>query len=174
MSLRRRLGLALLALLPFLNALPYDFTYDDKLIIRDNERIATPAKVGEVFTTQYFGGALSSAQNYRPVLLLTYAVQEWIHGNRPWLFRAVNLVLHAAVTVAFASWLVALGFAMGEASAAAALFAVATIHVEAVTSLVGRAELLAAWCVFAAVRVHRRPHRRRDAGRGRGQPPRRR
>ncbi len=148
MSLRRRLGLAFLALLPFLNALPYDFTYDDKLIIRDNERIATPENVGEVFTTQYFGGSLTSAQNYRPVLLLTYAVQEWIHGNRAWLFRAVNLALNAAVTVTFASWLVALGFAVGEASAAAALFAVATIHVEAVTSLVGRAELLAAWCVF--------------------------
>ncbi len=148
MSLRRRLGLALLALLPFLNALPYDFTYDDKLIIRDDERIAKPASVAEIFTTQYFGGALTSAQNYRPVLLLTYAVQEWIHGNRPWLFRAVNLALHAAVTVSFAIWLVALGFAAGEASAAAALFAVATIHVEAVTSLVGRAELLAAWGVF--------------------------
>src|SRR5512143_2226192 len=135
-------------MLPFLNGLPYDFTYDDKLIIRDDERIATPAKVGEVFTTQYFGGELTSAQNYRPVLLLTYAVQEWIHGNRPWLFRAVNLLLHAAVAVTFASWLVAVGFAAREATAAAALFSVATIHVEAVTSLVGRAELLAAWCVF--------------------------
>jgi tetratricopeptide (TPR) repeat protein len=146
---RRRLGLALLALLPFLNGLPYDFTYDDKLIIRDNDRLESPAKVGEIFTTQYFGGALTSAQNYRPILLLTYAVQRWIHGNRAPLFRAVNLALHAAVTVTFAAWLFALGFGAGPASAAAALFAVATVHVEAVTSLVGRAELLAAWCVFA-------------------------
>ncbi|HEX5855609.1 MAG TPA: tetratricopeptide repeat protein [Thermoanaerobaculia bacterium] len=149
MPFRRRLGLALLALLPFLNGLPYDFTYDDKLIIRDNDRLESPAKVGEIFTTQYFGGALTSAQNYRPILLLTYAVQRWIHGNRAWLFRAVNLALHAAVTVSFAAWLFALGFAAGPASAAAALFAVATIHVEAVTSLVGRAELLAALLVFA-------------------------
>ncbi|MCM3875838.1 MAG: tetratricopeptide repeat protein [Thermoanaerobaculia bacterium] len=153
MSLRRRLGLALLALLPFLNGLAYDFTYDDKLIIRDNERIAAPAKVEEIFTTQYFGGALTSAQNYRPVLLLTYAVQEWIHGNRPWLFRAVNLALHAAVTVWLAEWLFALGFAAGPASAVAALFAVATIHVEAVTSLVGRAELLASLLVFVVARL---------------------
>ena len=153
MSLRRRLGLALLALLPFLNGLPYDFTYDDKLIIRDNERIAAPAKVEEIFTTQYFGGALSSAQNYRPILLLTYAVQHWIHGNRPWLFRAVNLALHAAVTVSLGEWLFALGFAAGPASAVAALFAVATIHVEAVTSLVGRAELLASLLVFVVARL---------------------
>ncbi len=153
MSLRRRLGLALLALLPFLNGLPYDFTYDDKLIIRDNERIAAPEKAGEIFTTQYFGGALTSAQNYRPILLLTYAVQHWIHGNRPWLFRVVNLALHAAVTVSLGEWLFALGFAAGPASAVAALFAVATIHVEAVTSLVGRAELLASLLVFVVARL---------------------
>jgi protein O-mannosyl-transferase len=147
------LGLAVLAVLPFLNGLPADFTYDDKLIISGNERIATPSKVGEVFTTQYFGGSLASAQNYRPVLLLTYAVQRWIHGNRAWLFRAVNVALHAAVTVFFAAWLVELGFAARAALAAGALFAVFTIHVEAVTSLVGRAELLAALLVFAVARL---------------------
>jgi tetratricopeptide (TPR) repeat protein len=147
------LGLALLAVLPFLNGLPADFTYDDKLIISGNERIASPAKVGEVFTTQYFGGSLASAQNYRPVLLLTYAVQRWIHGNRAWVFRAVNIALHAAVTVFFAAWLVELGFAARAALAAASLFAVFTIHVEAVTSLVGRAELLAALCVFGVARL---------------------
>jgi len=152
-SRRRRLGLALLALLPFLNGLPYDFTYDDKLIISGNDRLESPAKVEEIFTTQYFGGTLSSAQNYRPVLLLTYAVQHWIHGNRAWLFRSVNLALHAAVTVSLGEWVFALGFAAGPASAAAALFAVATIHVEAVTSLVGRAELLASLLVFVVARL---------------------
>ena len=147
------LGLALLAILPFVNGLPADFTYDDKLIISGNDRIASPSKVDEVFTTQYFGGSLASAQNYRPILLLTYGVQRWIHGNRAWLFRAVNIALHAAVTVFFAAWLVELGFAARAAIAAGALFAVFTIHVEAVTSLVGRAELLAALAVFAVARL---------------------
>ena len=146
-------GLVALAVLPFLNGLPDDFTYDDKLIISGNDRIASPSKVGEVFTTQYFGGSLASAQNYRPVLLLTYGVQRWVHGNRAWLFRAVNIALHAAVTVFFAAWLVELGFAARAALAAGALFAVFTIHVEAVTSLVGRAELLAALLVFAVARL---------------------
>ncbi len=147
------LGLALLAILPFVNGLPADFTYDDKLIISGNDRIASPSKVDEVFTTQYFGGSLASAQNYRPILLLTYGVQRWIHGNRAWLFRAVNIALHAAVTVFFSAWLVELGLAARAAIAAGALFAVFTIHVEAVTSLVGRAELLAALAVFAVARL---------------------
>ena len=143
-------ALALVAVLPFLNGLPADFTYDDKLIIRDNERIAEPDTVDEIFTTQYFGGSLQSAQNYRPFLLLTYAVQRWIHGNEAPLFRAVNIALHAGVTVVLAAWLLAVGFPRGPTLAAAALFAVVTIHVEAVTSLVGRAELLAALLTLGA------------------------
>ena len=123
------LGLAVLAVLPFLNGLPNDFTYDDKLIISGNARLESPSKVDEIFTTQYFGGSLSSAQNYRPVLLLTYAVQRWIHGNRAWAFRLVNVLLHAAATVSFAAWLVELGFAARAAITAAALFATFTIHV---------------------------------------------
>ena len=146
-------GLIVLAVLPFLNGLPDDFTYDDKLIISGNDRIASLSKVGEVFTTQYFGGSLASAQNYRPVLLLTYGVQRWVHGNRAWLFRAANIALHAAVTVFLAAWLIELGFAARAALATGALFAVFTIHVEAVTSLVGRAELLAAVLVFAVARL---------------------
>ena len=149
----RALGPRFLAILPFLNGLPADFTYDDKLIISGNERIASPSKVDEIFTTQYFGGSLASAQNYRPVLLLTYAVQRWIHGNRAWLFRAVNILLHAAATIFLAAWLVELGFAARGALAAGSLFAVFTIHVEAVTSLVGRAELLAALLVLAVARL---------------------
>ncbi len=143
-------GLALLAVLPFLNGLPADFTYDDKLIIRDDERIASPENVAEIFTTQYFGGSLSSAQNYRPVTLLSFAVPRWIHGNRPALFRGVNIALHAGVTVLLAAWLLGAGFPRGPSLSVAALFGVVTIHVEAVTSLVGRAELLSALLVLGA------------------------
>ena len=140
--------IALCAVLPFLNGLPADFTYDDKLIIRDNERIAEPSRVGEIFTTQYFGGSLASAQNYRPAVLLTYAVQRWTHGNRPALFRAVNVALHAGATVALAALLLAIGFPRAPSLAVAALFAVVPIHVEAVTSLVGRAESLSVLLVL--------------------------
>ena len=142
--------IALCAALPFLNGLPADFTYDDKLIIRDNERIAEPSRVGEIFTTQYFGGSLTSAQNYRPAVLLTYAVERWAHGNRPSLFRAVNVALHAGAAVALAALLVATGFPRAPSRAVAVLFAVVPIHVEAVTSLVGRAETLSALLVLLA------------------------
>ena len=46
-------GLFLLAILPFVNGLTGDFTYDDKPIIRDNPRLGSPSVLGEVFTTHY-------------------------------------------------------------------------------------------------------------------------
>jgi tetratricopeptide (TPR) repeat protein len=153
---RAALALALLALLPFLNSLTADFTYDDKAIIRDNTRIASVGQVGEVFTSHYFGGPLATAKNFRPVVLLTYAVQRWTTGKDPFPFHVVNVFLHAGTTLLFAAWLLALGMPRAPSLAAAALFAVVPIHVEAVTGLVGRAELLVAFLVFLAALLFRR------------------
>lgn len=144
------LALALLAVLPYLNGLSADFTYDDKAIVRDNPRIASPARVGEVFSSHYFGGPLATAKNYRPVVLLTYAVQRWTTGTDPFPFHVVNLALHAATTLLLAAWLLALGMPRAPSLSAAALFAVVPIHVEAVTGIVGRAELLVASLALAA------------------------
>ncbi len=142
--------LVLLAVLPYLNGLAAGFTFDDAVIVRDNPRLASPEKVGELFTTHYFGGPLATAKNYRPVVLLTYAVQRWTTGTDPFPFHAVNVALHAATTLLLAAWLLALGMPRGPSLAAAALFAVVPIHVEAVTGVVGRAELLVALFVLAS------------------------
>lgn len=147
--------LALLALLPYLNGLRADFTFDDKAIVRDNPRLSSPGRAGEIFTSHYFGGPLSTAKNYRPVVLLTYAVQRWTTGRDPLPFHVVNVALHVATTLLFAAWMLALGMARGPSLAAAALFAVVPIHVEAVTGIVGRAELLVASLVFLAALLFR-------------------
>lgn len=138
------------AVVPFLNGLPNDFTYDDKIIIRDNPRLAAPGSALSVFSTHYFGGSLSTGQNYRPVVLLTYAAERWVHGNRPSLFRAVNIALHALVCLLAYFWILRLGMGSSLAAAASLWFAAAAVHVEAVTSLVGRAEVLAAVLVLAS------------------------
>ena len=151
---RARLGaaaaaaLALLAVLPFLNGLTAGFTFDDVSIVRDNPRLARPERVGEIFTTHYFGGPLATGKNFRPVVLLTYAVQRWTTGTDPFPFHLVNVLLHAATTLLLAAWLLALGMPRAPSLAAAALFAVVPIHAEAVTGVVGRAELLVALLVL--------------------------
>ncbi|HTO87390.1 MAG TPA: hypothetical protein VMR54_07655 [Thermoanaerobaculia bacterium] len=139
---RQFLVLLLIAacLIPFANGLSGDFTYDDKAIVRDNARVHSPSMAGQIFETSYFGGSRGSGTAYRPLLLLSYAVQWWIHGKRVVLFHAVNVLLHGAAT--FLLWALWRRLRIpGPASyTAALLFAVHPIHVEAVTSLVGRGE----------------------------------
>jgi tetratricopeptide (TPR) repeat protein len=133
----------------YANGLTGAFAYDDKAIVRDNLRLRSVSKVGELFTTQYFGGPPGTGTAYRPVLLLSFAVQWWIHGGEPLAYHAVNVLLHAAATLLFAALLLRLGAAPPLAVGAALLFAVHPIHVEAVTGVVGRGETLSAVLGFA-------------------------
>jgi tetratricopeptide (TPR) repeat protein len=149
------LPLLLLAacLIPYASGLSGDFTYDDKAIVRDNVRIQSPDTLGQIFETSYFGGSRGSGTAYRPLLLLSYAVQWWLHGRNATLFHAVNLLFHAGATLLL--WRLCLRLRLPEAAAAAAalLFAVHPIHVEAVTSLVGRGETQAAVLVLLYLHV---------------------
>ena len=128
--------------LTYANGLGGDFTYDDKAIVRDDPRIRAPGSVPQIFTTEYFGGPRGSGTAYRPVLLLSYAVQWWIHGKQAAAFHAANVLLHAGATLLLASLFLRVGIPPAAAFAGALLFAVVPVHVEAVTSLVGRGEVL--------------------------------
>ena len=150
-----RLSWALLlvgaCLLVYANGLTGTFTYDDKAIVRDNLRLRSPERVADLFTTQYFGGPTGTGTAYRPLLLLSFAVQWWIHGGDPVPFHVVNVLLHAAATLLLAKLLLRLAIPPPAAIGAALLFAVHPIHVEAVTSLVGRGETLAAALVLGSL-----------------------
>jgi len=153
----RRLGLpaALLlagaALLAHANGVPGGFTYDDKAIVRDNPRIRAPSSLPLLFGTQYFGGPPGSGTAYRPVLLLSFAVEWWIHGGDATAFRAVNVLLHAAATLLLARFLLELELGRAVAVGAALLFAVHPIHVEAVAGIVGRGETQAAVLILLSL-----------------------
>ena len=140
----RIVAIALLAALPYLNGLSGDFVFDDVGVIRDNPVIQRdPA--WRVFTTVYEPGAL-----YRPLTMLSYVANARVDGG-PMGFHAVNVLLHVAVALAFYALALQLLAAPTAAWIAAALFAVHPIHTEAVTGIVGRAELLAALFSIAAL-----------------------
>lgn len=135
-------------LLSYANGLTGSFVYDDKAIVRDNPRIRRPDRIDEIFSTPYFGGARGTGTAYRPVLLLSYAVQWWIRGKDAVAFHAVNVLLHVLVTLLLARLFLRIDLPPPVAIGAALLFAVHPIHVEAVSSLVGRGETQAAALVL--------------------------
>ena len=131
--------LALLAVLPYGNALQNGFAFDDEPVIQRN-----PVVTDGVDLTRILASPVPPGDLYRPLTVLTFAVNERLSPGRAASFHAVNLLLHAAVTLLVFAIAVRLFASARVAAIAAALFAVHPIHTEAVTNIVGRAELLAA------------------------------
>jgi tetratricopeptide (TPR) repeat protein len=138
------------AVLPYLNALGGDFTFDDIGVIRDNPAVQVfPA--WNLLTYVYPFGDL-----YRPLAMLTYAANATM-SPAPFGFHLVNVLLHAAVSaavLAFARLVFAhagTSDALLPALIAALIFAVHPVHTEAVANVVGRAELLSTLGVLVSL-----------------------
>ncbi len=162
-SAARRRWLAMLvavvAVLPYLNSLRNDFAFDDILLIRVHPMITGTESPWHLLTWVTETGGW-----YRPLTMLTYAANERL-GDAPFGYHLVNLVLHVIVTLGVFWLAVLLLDSTFGAVVAGLLFAVHPIHTEAVTSIVGRAELLAAALImgalFAFVAAERAQGRRR-------------
>jgi len=135
---------AVLAVVPYLNGLNGDFTFDDVGVIRDNPMIQRSSPL-RLFVDPYYPGAL-----YRPVTMLSYAANARLGGGT-FGYHVVNVALHALVSVGVLALAGVFLSSTAGAFATAAIFAVHPIHTEAVSSIVGRAELLAALLVIVAL-----------------------
>jgi Tfp pilus assembly protein PilF len=152
MSERVRIGtLVATALLVYGNALFNGFTYDDFPYVLNNPSVTNPSLRG-------FFVATRGSNVFRPVTFGTYAL-NWLIGNIHALgYHLLNVLLHATVSLLLYLVLRRLLERLPQAEAisfvAALLFAVHPIHSEAVTSIAGRPELLAAAFLFWAWLLH--------------------
>jgi hypothetical protein len=156
----------LIAAAVYLNTLGNGYALDDVGIVRDNPHLGSLSGVPLLFARPYWPDASGAASGlYRPVALSTFAVDRALFGGSAAGAHAVNVALHALVSVLawFALRRVATHY--GTALLAALLFAVHPVHVEAVANLVGRAELLAAAFVLGAWLCHRRSPEASTSGR---------
>jgi tetratricopeptide (TPR) repeat protein len=141
------------ALFVYGNSLRNGFTLDDEAYIVQNHQV-TDLSLKEVFQPNQY------ANIFRPVTFSSFALNWAIGGARPFGYHLLNMLLHAAVTLLLYLLLRALldSLPQGETVSfmAALLFAVHPIHVEAVASIVGRSEMLAAGFLMAAWLLHLR------------------
>jgi Flp pilus assembly protein TadD len=138
-SIRVAILLAFLAMVVYLNALRAGFTFDDGLYIVNN-----PLVTEGVDPIRVLASPLPPGDLFRPLTIFTFALNHALIPGSPAPFHAVNIILHAVVTVLVFLLALQLFGVARIAALAAALFALHPIHTEAVTSLVGRAEVLAA------------------------------
>ncbi len=157
MNERFRVALLLaVAMLVYANTLHNRFTFDDGMYVFRNPAVTN-------FSIRGLFEPTIATNIFRPVTFVTFALNWAVGGDQPFGYHVVNLLLHAGVILLL--YLVLRGLlepaprAATVALAVAWLFAVHPIHTEAVASIVGRSELLAAGFLLAAwlLHLHDRP-----------------
>lgn len=135
----------------YANSLPGAFIVDDLLIV-DQNPLAHSLDLRAIFTSDYWGVGANRGL-YRPITILSFALNSGLLGTEPWSYHLVNVLLHAWVGLAFFQLLRSWQMAPGPSFAAAALFAVHPIHTEVLNEVIGRSELLAALFYLLALRL---------------------
>ena len=148
------LFVGLLACAVYANSLGNRFAYDDQHIVVNNTPIQSWETLPEALVAPYWPVAYGRELGlWRPVTTALLGVQYLAGGGQPFLFHAVNVVVHAGASLLVLALLLEL-MSVGAALAAALIFAVHPVHVEAVANVVGHSELLSTAAVLAACLVH--------------------
>src|SRR5574340_830998 len=149
-------ALALVCLLAYANSFHAGFVFDNKGIIVQDARVRefTWDNVQSIFAKPYWWPRITN--EYRPLTTLTYLFNRATAGDNPVPYHAVNLTLHWLVAVLV--WRLALRWLPSTRAAflAAVLFAVHPVATEAVTNIIGRADLIAAAAVLGGLLLHAR------------------
>lgn len=129
-----------------------EFFGDDEYIIKYNPLVLNLSYL-KIFTSEHWLGAGAPVSDglYRPLPLLTYAINYALAGMNVALFRVVNIILHGAVAIFFMRLLVRIGIGRTVAFTAALVYALHPVQAEAVCAIVGRAEIMAALFIFVGV-----------------------
>lgn len=108
-----------------------------------------------IFTTTIWAATGMETYLYRPLAVLTYALNHAVSGLEPWSYHLVNVVLHARVAVMVFRLGRLWRLPLAVAGLGALLFAVHPVHVEVVANMVGRKDLLATAFVLGMALTHR-------------------
>nr|XP_033808175.1 protein O-mannosyl-transferase TMTC3 [Geotrypetes seraphini]XP_033808176.1 protein O-mannosyl-transferase TMTC3 [Geotrypetes seraphini]XP_033808177.1 protein O-mannosyl-transferase TMTC3 [Geotrypetes seraphini] len=144
--------IALVVVACYWNSLLCGFVFDDVSAILDNKDLQPSTPLVNLFQNDFWGTPMSeerSHKSYRPLTVLTFRLNYLFSELNAVFYHLLNLILHVLVCVVFLK--VCKLFLESQSSLVASLmFAVHPIHTEAVTGVVGRAELLSSIFFLAA------------------------
>jgi tetratricopeptide (TPR) repeat protein len=151
-------AIILAAWVAYSNSFQAPFLLDNEAIVLRDQRVHafTPVQFHRILAGEYWETKPNGL--YRPLTTISYLFNYAVLGNgpNPEGYHQLNFLLHA-VNIALVYALSLLLFRRtAPAALAAALWAVHPVLTESVTNIVGRADLLAAFGVLAALLIHTR------------------
>lgn len=132
----------------YANSLNNGFTFDDWPLVVHNS-LVSQLDLGAIFSSSYWVNHPEYGL-YRPLTTLSYSVNRLVLGEGAFGFHVINLVFHLGNGILVFYFL---QFVIGRHGAGfgALLFLLHPIQTEAVNSIVGRAELLAAFWMLCGL-----------------------
>lgn len=150
--------LCLVVAVLYANTLRNAYTLDDNFVV--NEKTAKGfAAIPSILTTKYVvRNQVGQAYGYRPVVLMSYAVEAALFGQNAAVSHAINMLLYAITAMLLYYLLVYFWGYEGRYGAmlATLLFVCLPIHTEVVASAKSRDELLAFLCCLLSWHSYRR------------------
>jgi hypothetical protein len=155
-----------LVLLAYSNSFHGGFVLDNRVLILEDVRVhqLSVDNLSNIISHSYWWPVVESGL-YRPVTTLSYLVNYAIlgHGDSPIGYHVVNLLLHMVNVLLVLALALRLSRNLLLSGVIAAVWAVHPLGTEAVTNIIGRADLLAAMGSLAALYGHLRA---RESGAG--------
>jgi len=147
---------ALVGCLVYAGSVGNGWALDDEDIIAENAIVhSIDSAFASRFSPYWPERQGFSAGQYRPLTIFSFSIDWAVSGGQPWFFHLENALLHALACALFvlviARWLPPMG-----SMVSGLVFAVHPVHVEAVANVVGRAEVLTAVLLLAAILTARR------------------
>ena len=146
--------IAVLGLAAYAGALGGEFVYDDARLVQNNLYIKQWAHLGRIFTEDIGAGAGSIYNHYnfyRPLQMLSYMVDHTLWGREPFGYHLTSVLCHVAAALAFFVFACMVTGDRRAGFAAAALYVVHPVHVEAVAYIAGRADSLVAFFMLVCL-----------------------
>ncbi|MGE0143854.1 MAG: tetratricopeptide repeat protein [Planctomycetota bacterium] len=140
------------AFVAYLTSLWGTFLYDDLHSVRDNPAIRSLDEIPRLLTDPAAFSAFD-ARMWRPVLLLSFALNHAMGGGHPLPFKLTDLAIHAATALALWSLARSLGLSRRRALLAGVLFAVHPLAAEAIGFVSARSDQLLALGAIVAMRA---------------------
>lgn len=140
-------SLLLLAGIAYAPLLGYELSTGDTWPLLFGTRLESWRDIPGFFTSRLLSGTSFPGDFYRPVALLSFAVDQWLWGADPRGFYLTNIFIHGASAALVYVAGRGLTFSVTVSVSAAALFVVHPLAIEVVPSIARRQDMLA--CLFS-------------------------
>lgn len=152
------LFIGIITFIVFANTFKNGYNMDDNLVTQNHPLTSKGlSTIKEIFSSTYYKDNLGYAFGYRPMVHLSFAIEDAVFGESPVISHFVNVSLYVfAIFLFYKLLLLWLGDEKkGIALLAALFFAIHPIHSEVVASIKNRDEILAfLFAVLSALSIH--------------------